>query len=113
MHIVKPGADFPRDSYRFDEYAAYYRLLRRDLEARVVTTLETYPQPTPHCDSCNWRSRCETQRRADDHLSFVADLGRLHQRELERVGIHTLTELAKAPTPWPFTPERGSITTYE
>ncbi len=31
MYIVRPGADFPRDSFRFAEYAAIYRSLRDDL----------------------------------------------------------------------------------
>lgn len=112
MHIVKPGANFPRASYRFDEYAAIFRAIRRDLEARTTAEAATYPEPRAHCDNCNWRSRCDGQRRQDDHLSLVAGLSRLHQRELNRVGFASLSALATAPTPWPHTPERGSKATY-
>jgi len=114
MHVVTPGVDFPKESFRYDEYAAIYRALRSDLEGRAdgPTAIATYPEPTAHCETCNWRTRCETQRRADDHLSFVADLGRSHQRELDRYGIRTLTSLATAPSPWPHKPERGSASTY-
>ncbi|MGE0867555.1 MAG: TM0106 family RecB-like putative nuclease [Kofleriaceae bacterium] len=112
MHVVKPGPEFPRESFTFDEYAAIYRALREDLSSRLTVPATTYPEPTAHCDSCRWRSRCDHQRHADDHISLVADLGRLHQRELERHKITTLTALAQAPTPWPHRPERGSAATY-
>jgi len=113
MHVVRPGPDFPMDSFRFDEYAAIYRALRHDLEQRITVEHETYPEPTAHCDTCNWRDRCDGQRRADDHLSLVADLGRTHRRELDRHAIRTLTSLAQAPSPWPHRPERGSLETYQ
>jgi predicted RecB family nuclease len=113
MHVVKPGPDFPRDSYRFDEYSAIYRALRSDLEARVLQKPNTYPEPTANCDTCNWRDRCDAQRRDDDHLSLVADLGRNHRRELERHSIQSLTALAQVTLPWPHKPERGSAATYE
>jgi predicted RecB family nuclease len=113
MHVVKPGPDFPRDSFRFDEYSAIYRALRADLEGRLGRKLDTYPEPTANCDVCNWRGRCDGQRRADDHLSLVADLGRNHRRELDRHSIQTLTALAQVATPWPHKPERGSVATYE
>lgn len=112
MHVVHPGAAFPRDSYRVDEYAPIYRALRRDLEARTTATVTTYPEPTSHCEICHWRSRCDGERRADDHLSLVADLGRLHRRELKRVGINTISALASVPEPWPHKPDRGSMQTY-
>lgn len=114
MHVVKPGG-FERESFRFAEYAAIYRSLAREVEVRVAGSWEigTYPEPTPHCDTCSWRVRCETQRRDDDHLSLVADLGRTHQRELARHGISTLTQLANAPKPWRAVPERGAVATYE
>jgi len=115
MHVIKPGPTFPKESFRFDEYAAIYRALRGELEARAAGSPEitTYPEPTAHCAVCTWRSRCDAERRDDDHLTFVADLGRSHQRELARVDIHTLTSLATAPTPWPHAPERGAPATYD
>ena len=115
MHVVKPGEGFPQESFRYDEYSAIYRAIRTDLMMKTSgsTGVRTYPEPTSHCDTCNWRSMCEARRRADDHLSYVADLGRSHQRELQRHQIGTLTELAHQPKPWPHKPERGSVATFE
>ena len=113
MHIVRPGPGFPRDSFRFDEYGAIYRAIKKDLEQRVASPASTYPEPVAHCESCNWQGRCEDERRADDHLSLVANLTRLHRRELGGVGITTLTELGKVALPWPHKPERGQRATYE
>ncbi|HEU0037547.1 MAG TPA: TM0106 family RecB-like putative nuclease [Kofleriaceae bacterium] len=113
MHVVTPGPGFPRESFRFDEYAAIYRAVRRDLEQRTHDVAITYPEPVAHCDSCSWRADCEARRRGDDHLSLVADLGRLHRRELARVEIHTLSQLAAIRPPWPHRPERGSRATFD
>lgn len=113
MHIVRPGVEFPTDSFRYDEYAAIYRALREDLEQDVRRQLPSSAEPAAHCEVCNWRRHCEAEWRAADHLWFVADLGRLHRRELARDRIETLTALAQVPLPWPYKPERGSIVTYE
>ncbi len=43
---------------------------------------EPYPEPVDHCAVCRWSSRCNARRRSDDHLSFVAGLGRTTSREL-------------------------------
>lgn len=111
-HVIKPGPTFPRETFRVDEYDAIYRTIRRELEDHIGVRPASYPEPTPHCDVCNWRDKCDGERRRDDHLSLVANLGRLHQRELSRVGISRVTELAGVPAPWPYDPERGSKTTY-
>ena len=39
MHVVKPGprgGDFTRERFRFDDYGAYYRLVRRRLEEVIA-----------------------------------------------------------------------------
>src|SRR5258705_8996044 len=75
MHIVPPRQDFKPDTYRVDEFLAYYRLVRRRLERIVETTLlatgdvaypdgiPTYPDPVPHCDVCRWWPTCDAKRR--------------------------------------------------
>jgi predicted RecB family nuclease len=113
MHIVRPGPEFPRDSFRFDEYAAIYRRLRDDLRRHVDQEVHGYPEPTAHCEVCRWRSRCDDERRRDDHLSLVANMGRLHRRELRARDIDTTTALAAAPLPLGWTPERGAAATFD
>src|SRR5262249_28970771 len=83
MYIVPRRPDFEADEYRVPDYLAYYRLVRRRLEAAVDEEAPaTYPEPVPHCDVCRWFPRCDRQRRGDDHLSFVAAISRLQMREL-------------------------------
>src|SRR5207249_4177700 len=106
----KPG--FPLEPYRVDDYLAYYRLVRRRLEAAVDAGTApgdgaapaTYPEPVPHCDVCRWWPRCDKQRRADDHLCLVAGISRLQMRELEERDIATLARLAKEPLPIAWNP---------
>lgn len=107
MHVVKPGEGFPSEAYRVAEFAAFYRLARRRLEEALANApAGTYPDPVPHCDVCRWWPRCDARRRADDHLSLVAGLGRLHAVELERQGVSTLAALAEAALD--ERPQRGS-----
>lgn len=121
MYIVRPGDGgsqrgaeaFVREAFRFAEFAAIYRALKQDLETQSQASVATYPEPTSHCETCNWRSRCDAERRADDHLSLVAGLSRGHARELVAQHITTLTALAAAPVPWPHAPSHGHATTYD
>jgi predicted RecB family nuclease len=110
MHVVKPGSDFPRESFRYDDYGAYYRLVRaRLLQAVQGPPLEsTYPDPVPHCEVCRWWQHCDTQRHADDKLCLVAGIRQLHIAELERQDVHTLTQYAEEPGPFRQPPQRGS-----
>ncbi len=110
MHVVKPGPGFPRESFRFDDFGAYYRLVRRRLEEVIAAPPDpsTYPYPVPHCDSCRWWRQCEVRRHADDHLCLVAGLRPLHVGELEAQGVRTLQQFAEAPEPLPRKPARGS-----
>ena len=116
FHVVTPPAIV--QSYRFSEYAAYYRLVRNrlldTLPAGPDSICETnYPEPVEQCEVCRWWERCNHRRRRDDHLSFVAGLGRLHRNELEDQGAATLAAVAALPLPIQFTPARGSKDTYE
>jgi uncharacterized protein len=132
MYVVPPRDDFAPDVYRVDEFLAYYRLVRRRLEevARSATASDvggagrgaslplfpeppTYPEPVPHCDVCRWWPVCDKQRRKDDHLSFVAGIGRLQTRELQARQVRTLEALAAEPLPLSWKPARGAVETYE
>ena len=110
FHVVTPGEPFVEEAYRFDDYAAYYRLVRGRLESTVGASGggETYPEPVEHCDVCRWQRVCAKRRRDDDHLSLVAGIRRSQRDELTRHDVRTLTALAGLPLPLPFKPERGS-----
>jgi predicted RecB family nuclease len=118
FHVVTPVATEP---YRFDDFAAFYRLVRRQFLAFSTRAGAgfaprppgpTYPAPVDHCEICRWWERCNRQRRDDDHLSFVAGLGRAQQAELERRDVMTLAALADIAVPLEFAPTRGSKETY-
>src|SRR5207247_1655637 len=116
MYVVPRRPDFPLETYRVDDYLAYFRLVRRRLEqavdARNAASAGTYPEPCPHCEICRWWPRCDRERRADDHLSLVAGISRLQTRELEERKIGTLAGLAAQPLPIAWKPARGAKESY-
>jgi uncharacterized protein len=118
FYVVTPDPAHPIYEYRVDDYTAYYRLVRAQLEAAIEDgpdALRTrhYPEPVEPWQVCRWWIRCNDRRRQDDHLCFVADITRLHRRELEANGVTTLAAAAALPIPIPFRPARGSVVTYE
>lgn len=110
MHVVSPGDTFPQESFRFAEFQAYYRLVRKNLESSLATdpSGNTYPNPVSYCDICRWWKECDARRRSDDHLCLVAGIRSLHISELNRQEIHKLQQFAERETPLPTKPERGS-----
>ena len=95
-----------RETFRVEEYAAYYRRVRgRYLEA-VAAEPETYPWPCDHCGICDFRHLCWQRRVDDDHLSLVAGIRRSHAERLASSGIPTLAALGDTP---PGTPAPGGI----
>lgn len=116
FHVVTPG---PAGShvYRTDDYAAYFRQVRAQMEGIVgqddaLVAAAHYPEPVEHCDVCPWYAGCNTRRHGDDHLSIVAGISRLQRRELEAHDVATLTALAQVPVPLTFKPKRGAADTY-
>jgi uncharacterized protein len=113
MHVVKPGEGFPRETFRFTDFHAYYRFVREGLEAFVDNEgPEVYPAPVPHCDICRWWKRCDDRRHADDHLSLVAGMSGGCTAEIVRQGVETLEAFAQAPEPLKEKPRRGNVATY-
>jgi predicted RecB family nuclease len=108
--VVTPEATH---RYRFEDFAAFYRLVSEQYRAFLASPSDVYPNPTEHCEVCRWWDRCNGRRRADDHLTFVAGLGRTQQAELETRDVPTLETLADVPLPLPFRPKRGARETYE
>lgn len=121
FHVVTPGVSdkvpFAVHTYRFADYAAYFGMVRRQLADTLSRGHDAiraghYPEPVEHCDVCHWWERCNQQRRADDHLSFIANIGRLHREELTAQGYPTLAAAAAMVLPVAFKPTRGSRDTY-
>jgi predicted RecB family nuclease len=118
--------------YRFDDVAAYYRLVKARLlehSSSLASQMEaaafpgpsrvegsprqsTYPDPVEHCAICRWWEVCNAQRRKDDHIQFVANLGRGQKRELETHTVTTLTSLAAWLMPEAFKPKHGNRDTF-
>jgi predicted RecB family nuclease len=96
MYVVKPGHNFPTEEYRFAEFQAYYRLVKKNFE-QVMSgpELSSYPDPTEHCNICKWWQVCDKKRHDDDHLSLVAGIRSLHIVELQQQKIQTLEQFAK------------------
>ena len=68
FHVVTPDPDVPIHTYRVDDYAAYFRLVRAQMEETVaqddeVVAAANYPEPVDHCDVCPWSSECSKKRR--------------------------------------------------
>ena len=55
MYVVKPGDNFPKEEYRFAEFHAYYRLIKKNFEQVMAgPELKTYPVPVEQCNICQW-----------------------------------------------------------
>jgi predicted RecB family nuclease len=113
-YVVSPAdGDVREEAWRVDAYGAFYRRVKRALEASLaVAPVASYPEPVSACDICRWFEQCDEQRRKDDHPAFVAGLGRNHVNELREQQLGTLTQFAEAATPFAWKPRRGSIETY-
>ena len=109
---MTPDPVTPVHTYRVDDFAAYFRLIRNRLETislkdYVLLAAENYPEPVDHCEICRWQRDCDKKRRRDDHLSLVAGMRRLQAREFEAAGVSTLASLGEPfPAPPLQTPPR-------
>jgi predicted RecB family nuclease len=107
-YVVAPHHHFDPEAHRLADYEAYYRLVQRHLETALIERdTVTYPEPTQHCDVCNWWAQCNARRRSDDHLCFVAGISRLQIKELRtRMSVDTLARLGDLKGK--LNPKRGS-----
>jgi predicted RecB family nuclease len=114
--VVSPGCLGDPEKFPIRDYLAFARRIERQLTEAVDGALPdepSAPEPVNECDICRWWSRCDKRRRESDHLSFVAGISRLQRRELERLGVDTLTGLAGVALPLEPAPQRGSAGSYE
>ena len=110
MYINNPNGE---QKFRVDDFMAFYRLMKKKLNEAIVVPHDGYPDPVAHCDICKWWELCNAQRRDDDHLSFVAGMGKLQIREVKEHDVTTLASMAKLHGGIPWKPERGSVDTYK
>ena len=110
LGVIRPEG---KELYRYDEHAAYIRLVKRNLEDAIANEYQTYPEPVNHCDICKWWKNCNAVRRKDDHLTFVAGMGKSQIKEFRLHDVDTLKTLANLDFPTPFEPSKGVKETYD
>jgi uncharacterized protein len=118
FHVVAPGPSAEERvtrSYRFHEYAAYFRLIKRKFEEAAGIghrrlALDHQPDPVDHCGICPWFMACMDWWRETDHLCLVAGISRLQRSELPRCGVTTVAALAAARA---LQPKRGGRSSYQ
>jgi predicted RecB family nuclease len=94
MHVVTGLGD--TETFRPQDFAAYYRRLKERFTRAVAARADTYPYPVEHCGLCDFLALCKKQWADDDHLTLVAGVSRLQVERLEAAGIATLEALARA-----------------
>lgn len=116
LRVVVPNSGFVPQAYRFEEFRAYFRLVRRQFSAELLTELPRsvedavpYPDPVAHCEMCNWYSGCLTRWTKDDSVALVAGITKSQRKELRAWGLNTLAGFAALPLPLTKTPSRGSV----
>jgi predicted RecB family nuclease len=92
MHVVNGLGE--RESFRPQDFLAYYRRLKARFLDAVENARPTYPYPVDHCSLCEFLARCQEQWERDDHLSLVAGIRRTQVERLNAAGIATLESLA-------------------
>jgi predicted RecB family nuclease len=115
FHVIAPWSEYQPQTFRTDDFAAYYRRVKASLEQAVKLdqTIAVYPDPKPFCDVCRWQERCDAKRRADDHLSLVAGISKIQIAELGEHAVTSCASLAAMPIPLTFKPGRGSASALE
>lgn len=115
MYVITPTEQFEPEPYRFAEYAAYCRYIKARFEKLCDVapgSVKTYPEPVPHCQICRWFVECDMKRRGDDHLSLVAGITRLQQKQLRAWDTDTTRKLAILPIPLQRRPDFGVPEAY-
>jgi len=110
MYVVPWRRGLGHESYRVEEYAAYYRRIKDRLEEGVEGEIlrGTYPEPCTHCDVCRWFRECKSRRLTDDHLSLVAGITKVQRNQLVQWRFNTVAQLAEMAIPVREKPLHGS-----
>ena len=122
FHVIKPASaetlrralpaeNFEPESYRFDDFKAYYRITKKNFEQIIIDApKETYPEPAEHCGICRWWKVCDTRRHDDDYISLVAGIRSSQIEEMKTQGVRKLKDFATLEKI--AEPKRGNIETY-
>jgi predicted RecB family nuclease len=94
MHVVNGLGE--RESFRPDDFLAYYDRVRRRFLHAVEGDGATYPYPVDHCGLCDFLSLCKQRWEDDDHLVLVAGISRSQVERLAAADVATLTRLGEA-----------------
>ena len=95
IHVLLGSGE--QESFRPQDFAAYYRRVRSRLEEFVAEPASTEPYPVSHCEICSFKPVCESRWDELDHLSRVAGIRRTQIEGLEKQGITTLAALGRTP----------------
>lgn len=93
VHTVL-GGGAESQKYQLDQYAAYFRKVKRDFETAYKQLPNSYPETVEHCDVCSWFPLCDKRRHTDDHLSLVPGTTRNQRKVLVTNGVTTVASLA-------------------
>jgi uncharacterized protein len=94
MHVVNGLGE--RESFRPDDFLAYYHRVRRRFLDAIERNGATYPYPVDHCGLCDFLELCSQQWEQDDHLVLVAGISRAQVERLAAADVGTLTRLGDA-----------------
>ena len=97
VHLALGGPDARTVSFRVADYAAYFRSLRRRFMQHMNAGGDPpiAPDPTAHCDVCDWQTICQRERRQVDHLSLVAGIRKQQVQSLREVEITSVVLLSE------------------
>ncbi len=95
MHVVNGLGE--RETFRPEDFSAYYDRLVRRFRAALENSAATYPYPVDHCSLCEFLTLCRQRWTDDDHLSLVASIARTQVERLTAAGIATVDALAALP----------------
>ena len=101
MYVALGGKDKETQEFRTADFRAYFRAVRERFLQHVNGPDPVYPPPSPsypepveHCAVCSWDEICRKQRRADDHLSLVANITAKTRASLVARAVETRRGLA-------------------
>jgi uncharacterized protein len=87
------------ESFRLADYLHYVNHAKQRFLNYAPQKQASYPEKCSHCDLCQFRTLCDTQWEADDHLNRVANIRKNDIKRLKASGITTLTQLAELGDP--------------
>ena len=87
-----------RESFRTDDFMAYYHRARTRFLEAIDRAPPTYPWKCEHCPICSWRRECHAKLDADDSVALVAGVRRADAERLIEQGLPTITQLGSAPS---------------